>query len=257
MKQEIENLKAAHKALGESIKAIELALENPKESTPKLKNKATIYLNAGHGGMLNGKYMTFPEHGKFYQFTGSQGNPIETAYEGVLNRTYAKVLESKLLNAGFDVVKTYHETNDMTNHERANIANANYKNKINKRSCWVSIHFNASTMNTKGIGEKARGACIFTLNGQNESDLISQSVWDEFKKRTKSFGITYREDLRDGDSDFEAGFEEFNLTLMPAYLMETLFFDNWHDLQIAKRNEFVEAVTDAHLYGLLNYFNSL
>jgi N-acetylmuramoyl-L-alanine amidase len=257
MKQEIENLKAAHKAIGEAIKAIEIALENPKESTPKLKNKATIYLNAGHGGMLNGKYMTFPEHGKFYQFTGSQGNPIETAYEGVLNRNYAKVLEAKLLSVGFNVVKTYHETNDMTNQARAIIANNHYNSTPNKRSCWVSIHFNASGMTSKGIGQSARGACIFTLNGQNESDKIAQSVWSEFKERTKTFNITYREDLRDGDGDHEAGFEEFNLTLMPAYLIETLFFDNWHDFQIAKRNEFVEAVTDAHLYGLLNYFNSL
>jgi N-acetylmuramoyl-L-alanine amidase len=141
--------------------------------------------------------------------------------------------------------------------ERANIANRYYSEKKPTNSCWVSIHFNASGMTSKGIGQSARGASIFTLNGQNASDKIAQSVWDEFKKRTASFGITYREDLRDGDSDHEAGFEEFNLTLMPAYLIETLFFDNWQDFQIAKKTEFIEAVTDAHLYGLLNYFNSL
>ena len=182
---------------------------------------------------------------------------MDVAYEGVLNRAYAYTLESKLIKAGFEVVRTFAHTADMTNQQRANIANRHYSANNPFQSCWVSIHFNASGMTSKGVGQSARGASIFTLNGQNASDKIAQSVWNEFKERTKTFGITYREDNTDGDGDFEAGFEEFHLTLMPAYLIETLFFDNWQDFQIAKKTEFIEAVTDAHLYGLLNYFNSL
>lgn len=260
MKQEIEALKAAHNVMGNAIKEIEkaIAAQSQNTETPKLKGRATIYLNAGHGGLdLNGKYHTFPEHGKFYEFTNESGQVIDTAYEGELNRRYAWVLETKLFKAGFDVVRTFDNIADIRNETRANIANNHYSIKKPLHSCWVSIHFNASGMTSKGSGQSARGACIFTLNGQNQSDKIAQSVWDEFKARTKNFGITYREDLRDGDADHEAGFEEFNLTLMPAYLMETLFFDNWLDFQVAKNKDFMEAVTDAHLHGLVNYFNSL
>lgn len=242
--------------LEQLIQALENAEEKPKQKP--LSKPATIYLNAGHGGLdAQGNYRTFPEHGKFYQFTDTKDKVYETAYEGVLNRQYASMLEKKLLDAGFQVVRTYDEVLDRTNLQRTNIANFHWQNNNRPRSCWVSIHFNASGMTSKGIGQTARGACIYTLNGQNQSDLIAEQVWKKFKILTKDFKITYREDLTDGDADHEAGFEEFNLTAMPAYLMETLFFDNFDDFQIAKKYDFMDAVTNAHLHGLLQYFNNI
>lgn len=225
----------------------------------RLNKRVVIYLNAGHGGLHpeTGAYMTFPSDGKFYEFVDRQGDLVQVAYEGVLNRLYATLLEKKLLKAGFKVVKTYHEYNDMLNADRADIANNHYL--VNKvfRSCWVSIHFNAHGKKSRGLSIDANGSCYFTLNGQNESDKIAALVWAKFKEYTKKWGIYYREDWTDGDADFEARFQEFNLTYMPAYLHEVLFFTNWNDFQLAQNGEFMQACTDAHLEGLLEYFNSL
>lgn len=273
-----EGLKDAQKAIKEALEVLTERVVNldtlikeiegvvlpqgadNKKRGRKLNKPAVIYLNAGHGGLdAQGNYMTFPSDGKFYRFTDAQGRVIETAYEGVLNRQYAEMLEAKLRLAGFTVVRTYHRTSDMTNLQRANIANAHYRtlsDEMKRRCVWHSIHFNAAGVSNIGQGVSADYACYFTLNGQNQSDAIGSAVWRRFREYTQGFKIKYSEDQRDGDADHEAGFQEFNLTAMPAILFETLFFDNWENFQLAKTEVFRDAVTDAWLDGLMDYFNS-
>lgn len=242
------------------IEGVALPVAGPsKEQGPKLNRPAIVYLNAGHGGMdAQGNYMTFPMDGKFYHFTNTKGEVIESAYEGVLNRQYAQMLEAKLKVAGFKVVLVYDPVTDSTNLRRANIANMHYRalpEEMKKRCVWHSVHFNAAGMSSKGPGVAADYACYFTLNGRNESDVIGSLVWKRFKEYTQKFGIRYVEDWADGDADHEAGFQEFNLTAMPAVLYEVLFFNNWANFQLAKTVAFKDAVTDAWLDGLLDYFN--
>ncbi|MGL5133264.1 MAG: N-acetylmuramoyl-L-alanine amidase family protein [Planktothrix sp.] len=262
IKGDFNSLRETYKHLGTMIDNLEREIGdlNKPSVTPNKSNGITIYLNAGHGSIHpnTGEYMTFAGDGKFYTFTDALGKELETAYEGLLNRQYADRLSELLEKSGFRVVKTYHEYLDRTNVDRAAIANNDHTglkaSGFSLESAWVSIHFNAAGMQSRGKSINARGVSIWTHPGQNESDKIAQCIWAEFKELTKGFGISYREDLRDGDADNEEYFQEFTMTVMPAVLLETLFFTNWEDYQIAKTVRFREAVCMSILNGLKQYF---
>jgi N-acetylmuramoyl-L-alanine amidase len=169
-------------------------------------------IDAGHGGVRNGMYVTAPA--KMYRFPDGY-----SIYEGVVNRLTAKALCAKLDEAGIDYGLVYDEIEDTPLHKRAALVNTIYTKRPNAIS--LSIHSNA------GGG---KGSEIFTSIGQNKSDIVA----DYFIREYKKMPFTFRADTTDGDHDKEArlymvGYLDNGVwkgPKCPAILVENLFFDN-------------------------------
>ncbi len=195
-----------------------------------------VVLDAGHGGIdPSGHYTTAPAK----MFKHRNG---EVAYEGVYNRIIAKKIEELLNAANQTVVRVYHDYIDTSLRARSFLAN-NQSNAL-----FVSIHFNASP------NHKGRGFEVWTTRGQNNSDKLATHV---FRSVFKSLNGTmrFRQDLKDGDPDFEAGFQVLRQTKHPSVLVECAFFDNEQDWNLMKDENWQNKMSEAITTGILNYIN--
>ncbi len=170
-------------------------------------------LDAGHGGMHEGKYMTDPKWGKFYKHSDQF-----TAYEGVTNRGIAARLIGKLKKAGIKYETVYHEYLDTPLKQLTAKMNS-YAMQYGKDNCCVlSIHSNAG---------KGTGIEVFTSIGQTKSDPIAEVFYSQLvgdiKKINPSWGG--RPDITDGDHDKEMKLAVTDWTACPSVLVELLFFD--------------------------------
>lgn len=214
-----------------------------------------IYLNAGHGGMhpQTGTYMTFPTHGKFYEFVGKG----YTAYEGRTNRIFAQLFETAMEGTGIQIVRTHHPFLDRQNTERTQIANAHFMRTRPKKALWLSWHSNATGMDSRGESQPARGYSIFTSAGETSADSCAKLIFEETQKATQArFGVTFRSDMRDGNPDFDINFDELAFTFMPAVLIENLFFTNYEDAMLLLDKSYQEAVIKATKIAVLKWFDS-
>ena len=165
--------------------------------------KYTWLIDAGHGGMHEGKYMTDPKWGKFYK------HPTFTAYEGVTNRKIASLLITKLEDAGIDSVQIHHDYWDTSLSGLVSMANAITGNKV-----YLSIHSNAG---------KGKGFEVFTSKGETKSDKLADVFCEHLIFDFPEYPL--RQDVRDGDKDKEEDFYVLKKTNCPAVLVELLFFD--------------------------------
>ena len=198
-----------------------------------------IIIDPGHGGINSqGVYTT---QGKSYKFPNG-----EIAYEGVINRNISKALGNKLKSNGFNVIYTVDpsDPNDVSLGERVRKANR----YSSKDSVFVSIHNNAM-----GKPGTARGFEIFTTFGQNNSDKLAESIYNEVAKLYNKLNLKLRYDLSDKDHDKEAGFYVIKGANMPAVLIECLFFDNYNDYTKLKDKMFIESLANAIYLGIQNY----
>ena len=69
--------------------------------------------------------------------------------------------------------------------------------------------------------------------------------------------IRMRTDLSDGDYDKEARFYVLTRTLMPAILIEHLFFDNLQDAELLMDEEIVDRFAEAQVRAIIQYGNSI
>lgn len=171
-------------------------------------------IDAGHGGLKQGKYVTAPN--KMFHF-----NDGLVIYEGVVNRDIAKILCAKLHDACIDFAIVYDDVEDWGLGTRAALVNKIY-NK-NKNAISLSIHSNAGGGN---------GFEYFTSHGETEADLMGEVLYQCYRKFLPKFEV--RVDKTDGDHDKEArftmvGYESNGKWVgpkCPALLVENLFFDN-------------------------------
>lgn len=163
-------------------------------------------LDAGHGGMRNGKYTTAPAK----QFIYPDGLAI---YEGVINRKITHLVYKQLEAKQIDFALVYDEEEDTPLSQRVTLADNVYRK--DKRAVYLSIHSNA------GGGS---GFEIFTSKGQTNSDKVANIFCETYKKHFPSF--PFRADKADGDADKEEDFYVLRKTDCPALLVENLFFDN-------------------------------
>ncbi len=164
----------------------------------------TILVDAGHGGIHQGKYMTDPKWGKFYKHSEDF-----IAYEGVTNRAIAKLLMEKLKAAGIPYVQIHHDYLDTP--LSGLVVNAN---AVKGDTIYLSIHSNAG---------KGKGFEVFTSKGETKSDRYAEILCQVLKKDFPEY--PFRQDTRDGDSDKEEDFYVLKHTNCPAVLVELLFFD--------------------------------
>jgi N-acetylmuramoyl-L-alanine amidase len=162
-------------------------------------------IDAGHGGMYEGKYMTDPKWGKFYKHSDTF-----TAYEGVTNRAIASKLMAKLKAAGIVYFQIHHDYLDTP--LSGLVQKANTLETFNK--FYLSIHSNAG---------KGKGFEVFTSKGETKSDAYAEVFCNQLLKDFKEYPL--RQDTRDGDKDKEEDFYVLKHTTCPAVLCELLFFD--------------------------------
>lgn len=172
-------------------------------------------IDAGHGGMVDGKYTTAPD--KMHTFEDGY-----TIYEGVTNRAIARELVALFrFNGCIDFALVYDEKHDTPLSTRAKLVNKLYEKYPNAVS--LSIHSNAGG----GSGNE-----IFTSAGETEADGLAELLYETIKEQLPEF--RFRPDLSDGDHDKEArfymvGYESNGVRVgpkCPAILAEFLFFDN-------------------------------
>ncbi len=182
-------------------------------------------IDAGHGGMVDGKYTTAPA--KMHTFSDGY-----TIYEGVTNRAIANELIALLKSNGcIDFALVYDEKYDTSLSTRSKLVNKLYDKYPNAVS--ISIHSNAGG----GSGNE-----IFTSENETEADKLAEILYKSIKDHLPEFN--FRSDLSDGDHDKEARFHmvgyESNGKWVgpecPALLAEFLFFDN------RKEAEFLNSV---------------
>ena len=197
-----------------------------------IKYPRTPIIDAGHGGILNGKYTT--GNMKKYEFNGP-GQKNFTIYEGVVNRKIALKLIEKLEAKGLP----YYSLNADDPRDTPLLTRVKQANELYKtdKSCYyLSIHSNANSSVLKGKGIKARGFEIWTSKGKTKSDMVAKIAGEAYKKH---FAEKYRwRGLK------EANFTVLAKTHCPAILVENLFFDNYDEATFLNSDEGQEAIAD-------------
>lgn len=195
-----------------------------------MPSKYQYIIDAGHGGMKNGKYTTAPAK----MFTFPDGYTI---YEGVINRKIAGKLITMLLGVGVRFKTVYDHEADTALSARVEHADVIYAR--DKSSMFLSIHSNA------GGGS---GFEIWTSKGQTKSDKIANVFAEVYKKHFPN--RPFREDRADGDADKEEDFYVLRKTDAPAVLFENLFMDNRKEAEYLNSDIGQEAIARCIFEGI-------
>lgn len=202
-----------------------------------------VFLDAGHGGLdPSGGYTTAPAK-QFFHDTGTFHNG-GWFYEGVWNRRLTARVEEKLASLGIPFVRVYHPWLDMPLQWRVDQANWYHRNF--KKGVFVSSHANASG------NHRARGFEVYTSPGTTRSDRLAELLWEQVEGLLGD-RIRMRSDTSDGDHDKEARFFVLTKTLMPAILIEHLFFDQPDDARLLMDEEVVERFAEAQVRAILRF----
>lgn len=169
-------------------------------------------LDAGHGGMVAGKYATAP--GKMHVF--EDGTEI---YEGVNNRAIVNKLLILLDAAKIDYALVHDEHEDTPLATR--VTRANNLHRKDPRCIYLSVHSDAMP---EGFHGKGSGISVWTSVGQTPSDKVAELFCQTYVKQMPEH--KFRKDTMDGDNDHESNFYVLRETICPALLTENLFFDN-------------------------------
>ena len=165
-----------------------------------MTNKATVLIIAGHGGMIDGEYMTPPSQGK--------KSPVwdngKQLLEGEFNRQIKyRVMELLHLN-GYSYIDIVPEHTDIKRSERISRINEYYKTN---RNCFsVDIHANAG---------RGTGVEVFIANNASAK---SQAIAEQIELSFKSMELPLRfRGIKRKDFDMVA------MTSCPAVLIENPF----------------------------------
>ena len=194
-------------------------------------------LDAGHGGMNNGKYTTAPA--KMHVFDDGL-----VFYEGVNNRHIVNRLIQWLQRNQIDFMTMHDEVEDTPLKQRVLVANAMHAQE--KRCIYLSIHSDAMPDGAHGKGS---GFAIYTSKGQTASDAVAQIFCDTYHRELPQFRL--REDRTDGDDDREENFYVLRKTSCPAILVENLFFDNRQEAEFLLSDRGRQKLADALFVSIL------
>jgi N-acetylmuramoyl-L-alanine amidase len=204
-----------------------------------------VFLDAGHGGLdSSGRYVTAPS--KMFEHDRGSFHKGSFFYEGVWNRRLTGLVLNKLISLNINYIMLSHEYLDLSLQHRVDKANWYYRNY--KRGILISNHANASA------SRRARGFEVYTTPGTTMSDVMAEIHWNNVEALLGG-RITMRSDTSDGDHDKEARFYIIQKTLMPAMLVEHLFFDNFSDASLLMDDEIVELFAEAQVRTIIEYFN--
>lgn len=226
----IEKIEKLLEQLTHELNALKAEIKHKKDNDYNI----FVIVDAGHGAThpVTGKYMTPPHIGKFYQFTDASGNVELEIREGDINRAIANQFCEYLEIEGIAHEKVYHDYIDVSLAERVMKANAIHKREKGKKdTILLSFHSNAFSSGYKGPGTSAKGWEVYTTRGNTSSDKFAD-IWYQTTRELLGNQIVYRTDGSDGDFDREANFYILYHTMMPAVLVENLFFTNRDDARL-------------------------
>jgi len=216
---DIENTQTSSISHVASISNSKRILSQSEASFTK-KGKWIPVIDAGHGGMVKGKYTTGEK--KKYTFEADGDKEGFTIYEGVINREIGAKLIQLLQCENIPYYDlTVSVAQDMSLPDRVKKANEIFNE--NQNTYFLSIHSNAVSASIKGKGSSAKGFEIFTSVGETKSDELAAITAKWYKKSFPDY--PFRVESRD-ELDKERNFYVLRNTRGPALLVENLFFDN-------------------------------
>jgi N-acetylmuramoyl-L-alanine amidase len=193
-------------------------------------SKFHYILDAGHGGMVNGQYVTPGKRSPIW----SDGRQL---FEGVFNRMVVRRLAQLCQNEGIQCTILVPEEEDISLGERVRRANAIASITP---SIFVSIHANAGG----GTGWE-----VFTTPGLTKSDAVATQFFVAARETLPTFKM--RADFSDNDPDQESNFYVIRYTSCPAILTENLFMDTLNpDCEFLMSPQGVETIAQLHLKGI-------
>lgn len=178
-----------------------------------MASKYTYILDPGHGGLVNGKYVT----------PGKRSPKFDDGYvlyEGVNNRDNVDRIIAALRLEGINCVDIVNSNEDVSLTERVRRANIVSRNQ---KCVYISVHSDAA-----GNGAEwhpASGISVYTSPGQTKSDVFAEMLINRLQANFQN-DVKWRLDTSDGDKDKEAEFYVLTKTSMPAVLIEAGFHTN-------------------------------
>lgn len=212
-------------------------------------SKFHVYLDNGHGGIVDGQYCTPGKRSPKFE-DGSQ------LFEGVYNRAIVKMIQEKFMSLGDVSVQVFSispgET-DISLGSRVKFANDLWLTNGRPKAIYISIHGDA---NGDGIKwDQASGISVFTSKGQTKSDVFASILIDKLDDIVT--GVKWRKDDTDGDPDKEENFYVLRETLMPAVLSENGFFTNKEECTKMLTKEWQDKIATAHFNAINAYRKTL
>ena len=191
------------------------------------RGKATIIVDAGHGG-IDG---------------GSVG--ISGTTERVINLEYAKTLKRYLEDYGFHVILTRENLDGLASPNSENVKKSDMlkrKEIIEKNNAdlVVSIHMNSFPL------ESCRGAQVFYNPNSEISMILASSIQDVFIKNLPKA----RAAADKGD------YYLLNCTNVPAVIVECGFISNAEEEKLLLTEEYREKVCYSILCGIIKYYGA-
>lgn len=137
---------------------------------------------------------------------------------------------------------------DIPLNERVNRANKYCKQYGTKNCLFISVHSNAC-----GDGvtfNSGKGWSIYTTKGDTKSDEYATIFHNVAREMLPKYGFTTREDMSDGDPDYEENFTVIYKTRCPAVLTENLFFTNRKECEWLRTEEGRQVIADIHIEAI-------
>lgn len=206
-----------------------------------------VYLDAGHGGLApgNGTYTTHPD--KQFRHGNQSFHRFGWFYEGVWNRDMLVRVFKRLRALSIRTIIVSHAWQDTPLAQRTERANWYHKNW--RPGILVSLHANASPTHN------ARGYEVYTSPGPTSADLLAELHWQATRDLLGN-RIRMRDDISDGDHDKEAQFWMLQKTVMPAILVEHLFFDQHEDAQLLMDETILDLFAEATVRAIVEYYGT-
>lgn len=176
-----------------------------------MKSIKLVLLDAGHGGLVKGKYVTAGKRSPVWA-DGSQ------YYEGVGNRQIREELAKMLKEACIDYKYVNEFNDDESLTARVRKVNEEAKKHGASNVLLISIHSDAFDKPT------AKGWSCYTTKGKTASDTYAEVLYS--KMRAEFPNEVFRTDTTDGDQDKEEAFYIIKNTVCPAILSENFFMTN-------------------------------
>lgn len=178
----------------------------------KRKTNKLVLLDAGHGGIINGIYVTPGKRSPRWE-DGRQ------YFEGVGNREIRDRVAAYLELWGIPYQYVTTGNKDISLSTRVKTVNAICKKEGSENVLLVSIHSDAFSK------ESAKGWSAFTSVGDTGmSDKVATQLY--LSMQTQFPDEKYRIDMSDGDVDKESQFYILKYTDCPAVLTENFFMTN-------------------------------
>ena len=204
--------------------------------TKSIRSKYRYILDNGHGGIIDGKYVTPGKRSQVYD----NGDII---YEGDFNRSVVWKLSSLLLSFGGISHEILVPGDADAPLRKERIPKANEIQRKYNNCILISIHANAHP------NRKAHGFEVWTYKGNSIADKLATYIADEIKLST---GMSIRSDFSDGDVDKENYiFAILKDTSMPSLLTENGFMTNREDARNMLNPDWIDRVAWSHFVGIL------